>query len=476
LRFLCVLTVLLLASFSSWAPTCALTPNLVEVAQLSPADLERLVFGDTDHDGHNEVLLAWHDQSYTFFYSIYEEQGNNVYTEEYRGAESFPLATADLDGDGKSDLVGQWGSQLQVYESTSAQSYPTELVWTYPVPNFIVPTAVADTDRDGKMEIIYFLRTGVSSTRMTIFECAGDNDYRLVYSLPTHNAENPIIGDFDGDGRVEIAYCGQLPGHGPCSMTVVESDANDSWNVTFTDSTGLTSGGDGQGGRDTDGNGRVELFFAGFIGTVRTAVVYEPVGDNAFRRVTRLYYADQSSGIARSALGNIDGVGPEEYLVDGFHGIQVFRPVAPGEWLPVALLPRPLPVYVGLFLFDVNQNGIPELFRPSSASDATPTLVFEQQGIPTSLEDTGVERPNFIVSPNPSRGVVTVLAPGAAQAATTLYLFDVAGRLVDRTIQMQDSRGRIVWSPRLPSSGVYLLRLETARGGTLETRRVTFIR
>lgn len=449
--------------------------TIVEVAQLSPADVNRLVFGDTDHDGRYEVICAWRDESFNFYYLIQEEQSVNNYIETYRGAPSFPLAAGDLDNDGKSDLVGAWGAQLQVFESTAANSHPTDLVWTYAVPNFLVPTAIADTDRDGNQEIIYFLRTGASSTQLTIFECVGDNLYSPVFALPTHNAEEPIIGDLDDDGLVEIAFCGQLPGHGQCQMTVVESDANDSWRVTFSALAGLRSGGYGQGGRDTDGNGKVELFFSGLIGRTYCGVVYEAADNDAFEHMASLYFGDNSSGFVQSALGNLDGTGAEEYMMAGVHGVQIFRPIAYSTWLPIHLEPNPAPVYAGVYLFDVNQNGIPELFRPCSASDAFPTLAFEQKGIPTATETEAHGVTRYKVGPIPSYGSLTIQTTAFLREPSTLRLFNAAGALIDRRAPSGAAEQRIIWTPRVPTTGVYFLRLETPSGG-VETRKVTFVR
>ena len=79
--------------------TVADTFPLNLIAQIAPAGANLLTFGDTDHDGRNEVILSWlDDNSYCCFYRIVEEQGNNVYSEEYRsGSDLFPFATGDLD-------------------------------------------------------------------------------------------------------------------------------------------------------------------------------------------------------------------------------------------------------------------------------------------------------------------------------------------------------------------------------------------
>jgi hypothetical protein len=213
-------------------PTSAVT--LTEIARLPPAGLRYLAFGDTDHDSRNEVISTWRDANFDFSYRIYEEQGGNTYAEVYRGAPSYPRALGDLDLDGNADLVGQWGAAIQVFESPSSSEHPTQLAWTHSSSNIIAPIAIADTDRDGRPELIQFMITGTHSTRLRIFETAGDDVYELVHSFPTHYALRPVIGDLDGDGLVEIAYCGsttKLP-LSVSEMTVIESPTDNAWAVT----------------------------------------------------------------------------------------------------------------------------------------------------------------------------------------------------------------------------------------------------
>src|SRR5262245_39509124 len=458
---------------SSWATT------MTEIARLPPADLLELTFGDTDHDGRNEVFSVWRDANFIFSYRIYEEQGGNLYTEEYRGAPSRPRAIGDLDMDGRADLVGQWGATLQVFESVTPADHPTQLVWTHPSTNIIGPVAIADTDRDGKPELIQVMQTGSYSSRLRIFESVGDNAYQLLLSHPTHAAQSPVIGDFDSDGLVEIALCGDS-NVAVSEMTVVESPMDNTWVVTFTDSTSLTVDGDGAGGRDTDGNGRVELFFAGLLHKTRAAVVYEPVADNVFECVAILTFDDGSTGNGRCDFGNIDALGPDEFLHEGNLTVRILRPTAVGVWTLVGEVvdPNGVGLHTNAQLFDVNQNGRPELFWPSDASDAESTLVFEYDPTSSATPEQGlsVSASNVVIVPSPTRSIVKLYVPGPADRIGAIPVSDVAGRLVERAIPIRDSRDGLTWTPRRLTTGVYWIRPETRLGEPLATRRVIYIR
>ena len=464
-------------------PSVSQAFSLVEIAQISPTAYDVLVFGDSDHDGKNEVFVYWRDQSFNFTCRIYEEQGGNTYTQEFIGPDCIPLALGDVDSDGKTDMIAQAGSQLQVYESPSVTSYPNQLVWSLATSNFIGIISLADTDRDDLKEIIHFKRTGAFSMRLVIYECTGDNTYEEVFSMPTHEAGDPVVGDFDKDELVEIAYCGyQTPTPQLSIMTVVESPSDNIWGVTFEGLSGFKSGGEGEGGRDTDGNGQVELFFSGLFNTptddYRAAAVFESIGDNQYQRVAFLSFDDESTGYTPSALGNLDGVGREEYIMAGGRDLFVYRPVAPGQWTLVGTItdPSQFPIHESPFLMDVNQNGIPELFWPTSASDDEATLVLEQNGVPTSVTPWEPPTSQLAIAPNPCRKAAALVHLSNGDAITWLAVYDVAGRLMERRPVVRDSQGRYPWTPGSGAAGVYYLRLEDALQKPIASGRVTVVR
>lgn len=203
------------------------------VAELPPVLYNQIAFGDTDHDGRNEIVFYVNDDL-VFKYWIMEEQGSNTYTLEYEGPPLVPYATGDLDGDGKSEIIGQRGYQIQVYESVDASSYPTQLVWSSPpMSNIIGDATVGDTDRDGKMEIIHSIN---GPSYLIIFENTGDDTYEEVFSTYTvwQDESEKVVADLDGDGLIEIAFCGSSG-----VVSVFESPADNQWSLTWRDSTGL---------------------------------------------------------------------------------------------------------------------------------------------------------------------------------------------------------------------------------------------
>jgi len=445
---------------------------LTQIAQIPPAGADQLAFGDTDHDGRNEVVLSWLDvNSFCCFYRILEEQGNNVYSEEYRSdSDLFPQATGDLDGDGKAEIIGQHSYWVQVFESPDAASYPTQLVWTSPaLSNNLGRTSVADTDRDGRMEIIH--NVGAS---MIIFENTGDNAYEQVYFGPTVGGEH-VIADLDGDGLTEI---GSVGGY---RVRIFESPADNTWVQTWSDSTELWNSGAAEGGRDTDGSGIPELFVMGNTtvdgNPAWTTIVYEATGDNQFARVATLVVQEGPSGEPHNELANLDGLGADEYLMEGVCCLWIYQASAPRQWEIVQEIRDPDGgFHSGLHAFDVNRNGRPELFWTTSAQYHQ-TLAFEY---PLGVSDGGpvpaLRTTTFSVLPNPCRVEATLRMQGAMGDAARLAVYDVAGRLVERRVLIRDERGQVLWPVRHLSAGIYFLRLESRSGALLAAGRGTVVR
>ena len=85
--------------------------DLQVLTEIEGAPEATLAFGDTDHDGRNEIIKIAAPCSYR----IFEEQGNGVYALQYSGPCLYPMATGDLDEDGLSDLVGESSCCIQIY-------------------------------------------------------------------------------------------------------------------------------------------------------------------------------------------------------------------------------------------------------------------------------------------------------------------------------------------------------------------------
>ncbi|NOT34260.1 MAG: T9SS type A sorting domain-containing protein [Candidatus Eisenbacteria bacterium] len=449
---------------------------LDRIAEAFPCLYQQATFGDTDHDGRNEVIVYVND-NFTYHYRILEAQGNNVYADEYSGDPLLPYAVGDLDADGKSEIIGQQGSYVYVYESSDASTYPTNLVWTSPAMSNIVGfTAIGDTDRDGKAEIIHSMNLLGGSSELFIYENTGDNSFAEVYHTivePGAASGEKVIGDFDGDGLTEIAFSG-VSG----DISVYESSADNTWSRTWTDSTGMSNAYGAEGGVDTDGNGKPELFIAGNSALGWTTRIYEATGDNQFALVDSLAMADGYIGSSCNALADLDGSGKRKYLMQGAKHFWIYAPGSPGHWNLVDVYQNPTgDNHFGLQTFDLNKNGVAEIFYDLEVSiqSGLKSWILEHPRGPAGVgapPEAGASR--LQVWPNPCVSGVSWNVAADRLSIDQLDLYDLSGRRIS-SLRPGTSRP-IHWDPGYLGTGIYLLKAVDERGATSATARVAVIR
>jgi len=328
--------------------------------------------------------------------------------------------------DGRSEIIGQVSGFVYVIESSDELSLPSQLVWSSPyLSNILGIPTIGDTDRDGRMEILQSVNGTGSTSSLAIFENSGDNAFTFVFngilSGPSSAGEK-LIADLDGDGRLEIALCGS-----PGWLHVFESPCNDVWILTSREWTGLYNAYTIDGGRDTDLNGKREIFVMGTLFTDSLAyystVIYESTGDNSFSPQETIILGE-GVGVGSSAMCNVDAVGEEEYLaIDPGVGIRVFHAHVPGTWGLVGTVFGPGGI---VHAFDLNRNGLPEVIWLYFT-----TRIFEHPGTTTNPTSPPSLQARLDIVPNPCRTQVS-LRFSHREIDMTFIAYDIRGRLVER--------------------------------------------
>lgn len=461
--------------------------SLQIVGQFQSVIRNYAVFGDTDHDGANEILFSTANTLRVLEYAHYAQ-----FVLAYDGPFVSPLATGDIDQDGKSDVVDLGAnSQLRVFESVDASSHPSVLTWqSPPISNQVGFAAIADTDIDGRLEIVYLFWVGV--IRIVIFECEGDDTYVQKYlspldarALPDESpslqgihvpwAGDELVWDLDQDGRPEIADGGQG------RLRIFESTADDVWEEIYSDSTGLVGSRILTGGQDTDGDGARELFLGGEDWTVepvlRKVFVYQPTGERSYTRVAELSGFDNGTGGQWGTLARLEPDGKFRFVWGLVGHLRIYDAPCPGVWSLESIVLDPVPARLAVFAYDLNRNGRDEIYWLSNNRFVN-SLVLERPTVPTSLlEPSSTPLMNALrISPSPSRANASVfLHPAAAVPAAEWSVFDASGRLVLRQDLGAPARSWILpvaaWRP-----GVYFLRASDANGRPIASGRTTVIR
>ena len=229
------------------------------------------------------------------------------------GTNSITVAKADLNHDGRLDLVvaNYGGSTISVLINTG--STPLSFAKTdYALPGKATSVAAADVDGDGKPDLVATSETNTVSIFRNIGTAAA-----VVFEAPVTlytsytYAEGVAVGDLDGDGKPDIAVTNNQ------SNTVsVFKNTGAIGTISFASPQAQATGQAPQSVAiaDLNGDGKAELLVTNFYGNSvsiyrNTAVT----GSFAFTRT------DLTTGVQpySLAIGDLDGDGKPELLTGG---------------------------------------------------------------------------------------------------------------------------------------------------------------
>ncbi|MBX2991687.1 MAG: T9SS type A sorting domain-containing protein [Bacteroidetes bacterium] len=306
----------------------------------------------------------------------------------------------DLDNDGKKEFLlstawsGVYHNAVYLYEYASNNNYQN--VWSYsfyPYSNDYSAVAVADLDGDGWKEILCLIDPYDSTYHgFYVFEWNGmDNGFPALptatwnLNLPAAFDEGTAIiaGDFDNDGREEVAVAIQERYSTPKSRFMVFSLApgstfqNPVWNIEFQDSTTFAYVGYALEATDLDRDGRKEIVAAGW--EPLHLAFYEHTGSpDSFARVANVYHNDLTIDLSNMgfAEANYDNNATCELYIATANG-RVYVVTNPGDvgqmtGNDIILLHAydPYRGIAGVSRGDIDLNGVPELYLAGSYHEA----------------------------------------------------------------------------------------------------------
>jgi hypothetical protein len=303
-------------------------------------------------------------------------------------------AVADFNLDGKMDIAvasagnGSLPFEIQIFLGNGDGTFGKPNA--YDVNTVAGPLAVADLNHDGKPDLVV---ANESSGIITILFGNGDGSFQTPVSYTTPaGVEGLVLGDFNGDGRLDIAtieqgnstsscYCvGILLGNGdgtfrepsvvtplagfPEALAAGHFDTNKDLDLAVT--------------MDENNSGQVQILLGNGDGTFRFGAIYE-VSPEPQSIIAASFRANHTTDLA---VGEFEGTGIAVLLGNGDGTFQ--QPVVYEAGTPL-----------GVAAADMNGDGIPDLVAVSPGAGSGYTEILLGNGNGTFKKASSYSSGNF---------------------------------------------------------------------------------
>ena len=199
-----------------------------------------MLVGDANHNHRQEIVLrSTPVDGGPSKFIFYEDDGTGHFDPVWSIDEPDGglLAMGDIDGDGLTDLFIErdtghaCNDEFVRYEASSPSGFPDHIVWTGQKEGNVIDfkATIADVDGDGILEFVTSDNNlSCLPTTLKVFEFAPNDQMNLIFNYVIAgslvNLGNPVVADFDLDGRNEIVVSEAVAGN----LLVFEGVGNDS--------------------------------------------------------------------------------------------------------------------------------------------------------------------------------------------------------------------------------------------------------
>jgi len=344
---------------------------------------------DTDQDGRQNLVFGAYADQHSII-QFWEHIGFDRYILEDTAEFSQLYDIGFLDGDSLVDMVGNhnglWPYPLYVYESPTQYSNPTDIVWQDSGFENICGGYITDLDQDGRKEILFRYSLNNGSPRTCVYENTGENEYDKVWEDTMYRSGCFVDGDFDLDGRIEF-WTGRAENYGG-HVLAWECVGDNSYQLIFNDTLPRNNNHDIFASNDMDGNNKPEFLFTCYNPSAGKAwlYTYESIGDDLYG----YFLVDSIAGIwgamfeQRSCCGDVDADGIEEIVWSTFNQWHIYKAIGVHQYQKIYSSTWYLHDIKIVNVYDLNENGYPEVIETWYRSGNPPThslIICEIEGV-----------------------------------------------------------------------------------------------
>ncbi len=346
-----------------WAVNYAVgdSPSSVVVGDFNgDGNADFVVVGGGSTDGYMRVLLGKGDG--TFKAAV-----------NYAAGESpSSVAVGDFNGDGKPDLVVVGGGTYPMGVFLNNGDGTFEQVWAYySAAETATSVAVGDFNGDGKADLATVTinnNSGVGTVSILLGEGNGTFQAAGNYAA-VGSAISVAVGDFNGDGKPDLAMAAGLDMGGGVSVLLNNGDGTGTFKAAVNYVAGSAPYSVAVG--DFNGDGKADLAVAnsnnGSAGTVSTLL---GKGDGTFQAAVRYVGASWAHSVA---VGDFNGDDKPDLAVADSYGVSVLLGNGDGTF-KTAVNYTTGPFNLSVAVGDFNGDGKPDLVVANGESAGVGTV------------------------------------------------------------------------------------------------------